>query len=100
MVMVVEETYLSQHQSLVLVEAEVPLLQEISVPTVAEYMVKMFAQLRILSVSVVTRRDTVRQCVTHPGGQSHGLIHLHNNTKLYKKYAPMMTRTLVINKKC
>ena len=55
-----EETYLSQHQSLVLVEAEVPLLQEASVPAVAGYMVKMFAQLGILSVSVVTRRNTSR----------------------------------------
>ena len=58
MVMVVEETYLSQHQSLVLIEVEVPLRQEVSVPAVAGYMVKMFAQLGILSVSVVTRRDT------------------------------------------
>ena len=99
MVMVMEETYLSLHQSLVLVEAEVPLLQEVSVPAVAGYMVKMFAQLEILFVSVVTRRDTSRQCVTHPGGHSHGHVHLHNNTRLYKKYAPMMARTLVIKQK-
>ena len=101
MVMFMEETYLSQHQSLVQVEAEVPLLQEVSVPAAAEFMVKMFAQLGILSVSVVTRRDILRQCATHPGGHSHSHIHLHlcNNIRLCKKYTPMMTRTLVTKQK-
>ena len=47
-------------QSLVLVEAEVSLLQEVTVPAVAGYMVKMFAQLGILSVSAVIRKDILR----------------------------------------
>ena len=95
----VEETYLSQHQhqSLVLVEAEVPLLWEVSVPAAAEFMVKMFAQLENLSVLVVTRGDIVRQCATHQGGHIH--LHLLNNIRLCKKYAPMMTRTLVTKQK-
>ena len=69
----VEETHLSQHQSLVLVlvEAEVTLLQEvISVPAVAEFIRKMFAQLKDLCVSDVIRRDILNQCAIHPG-QSH-----------------------------
>ena len=88
--MVVEETYHSQQQSLVLVlvEAEGPLLQETSVLAVAGYMVKMFAQLRIPFALVVTRRDTLGQCVTHPGGHSHGLIHLHNNTSCTRSTHP------------
>ena len=92
--MVMEKTYLSQQQSLVLVlvEAEGPLLQEASVPAVAGYMVKMFAQLGDLSVSDVTREDILRQCAFHPGGHSH--IHLLN-IRLCKKFEPMMTRTLV-----
>ena len=90
-----EETYLSQHQSLVLVEAEVPLLQEVSVPAVAEFMVKMFAQLGNLSVLDVTRRDILNQCAIHPGGHSHVHLHLLNNIRLCKKFEPMMTRTLV-----
>ena len=61
MVMVVEETYHSQQQSLVLVEAEgPPLLQEASVLAVAGYMVIMVAQLRIPFVLVVTRKDILR----------------------------------------
>ena len=93
-----EETYLiqHQHQSLVLVEAEVPLLV-VSVPAVAEFMVKMFAQLGNLSVLVVTRKDTLRQCATHQGGHIH--LHLLNNIRLCRKYAPMMTRTLVTKQK-
>ena len=78
--MVMEETYLSQHQSLVLVEAEVPLLwevQEVSVPAAAAFMVKMFAQLGNPSFLVVTRKDTLRQCATHPGGHRHSHVHLH-----------------------
>ena len=101
MVVVMEETYLSQHQSLVLVEAEVPLLwevQEVSVPAAAEFMVKMFAQLGNPSFLVVTRKDTLRQCATHLGRHSH-VLHLLNNIRLCKKYAPMMTRTLVTKQK-
>ena len=92
----VKETHLSQHQSLVLVEAEVTLLWEvISVPAVAEFTRKMFAQLKDLSVSEVTRRDILNQCAIHPGGHSHVHLHLLNNIRLCKKFEPMMTRTLV-----
>ena len=88
----VEATHLSQHQSLVLVKAEVTLLWEvISVPTVAEFIRKMFAQLGDLSVLGVTREDILRQCAIHPG---HSHIHLLN-LRLCKKFEPMMTRTLV-----
>ena len=93
-----EETYLIQyqHQSLVPVaEAEVPLLV-VSVPAAAEFMVKMFAQLGNLSVLVVTRKDTLRQCATQGG---HIRLHLLNNIRLCRKYTPMMTRTLVTKQK-
>ena len=97
----VKETHLSQHQSLVLVlvKAEVTLLREVSVPAVAEFMVKMFAQLGNLSVLVVTRRDILRQCAIHPGGHSHVHLHLRNNIRLCRKYEPMMTTTLVTKQK-
>ena len=89
----VEATHLSQHQSLVLIKAEVTLLQEeMSVPTVAEFIKEMFAQLGDLSVSDVTREDILRWCTIHPGGHSH--VHLLN-LRLCKKFKPMMTRTLV-----
>ena len=56
----VKETHLSQNQSLVLVKAEVTLLQEvISVPTAAEFIRKMFAQLD-LSVSGCNKRGHFR----------------------------------------
>ena len=82
-VMVMVETYHSQQQSLVLVlvEAEGPLLRAASVLAVAGHMVTMFAQLRIPFALVVTRKDILRRCVTHPG-HSHGHVHLHNKTKL------------------
>ena len=94
----VEETCLSQHQSLVLVEAEVPLLWEVSVPAAVDFMVKIFAQLGNLYVLVVTRKDTLRQCATHLERHSH-ILHLLNNIRLCKKYTPMMTRTLVTKQK-
>ena len=91
----VEETHLSQHQSLVLVKAEITLLREvISVPAAAEFIKKMFAQLGDLSFLDVTRKDILKQCAIHPGGHSH--VHLHLlNLRLCKKFEPMMTRTLV-----
>ena len=89
----IEATHLSQHQSLVLVKAEVTLLWEvISVPTVAEFIRKLFAQQGDLSVLGVTREGILRQCAIHPGGHSH--VHLLN-LRLCKKFKPMMTRTLV-----
>ena len=93
-----EEMYHSQQQNLVLVEAEGPLLQEASVLAVAGYMVIMVAQLRIPFALVVTREDILRRCVTHLGKHSHSHVHLHTKTRLYKKYAPMKTRTLVKHK--
>ena len=53
----------------------------------------MVAQLRILFVLVVTRKDILRQCVTLEK-HSHGHI-LHTKTRLSRKYTPMKTRTLV-----
>ena len=92
--MVMEDIYHSQLQSLVLVEAEEPpLLQETSVLVVAKYMVIMVAQLRILFVLVVTRKDILRQSVTL---EKHSHVYvLHTKTRLSRKYTPMKTRTLV-----
>ena len=68
----VEATHLSQHQSLVLVKAEVTLLQEVlSVPTVAEFMVKMFSQLGDVCFGCNKRGHFKTMCHSSRRTQSH-----------------------------
>ena len=83
-------------QSLVQAGAEASQLENLSVPTVAKFMLNgMIAQPENQRVMDVTRRDILRQCAIHPG-RLHSHDHPHRlNVRLYKRCKPRMTRTLV-----
>ena len=95
MVMVKVAHLTSQHQSLVKAEVTTitPLQEDLSVLTAAKFIKEMFAQQGDLFVLDVTKEDTLRQCVDHPG-EPHVL-----SKKLCKKFKPRRTRTLVTKQK-
>ena len=91
--MVVEDTYHSQLQSLVLVEVEEPLLQETSVKVVAKYMVMNGFPARNSVCFGCNKRGHFKTMCYSRKTQSHS--HVLLNKRLSKKYIPMKTRTLV-----
>ena len=88
----------SQHQSLAKAEVITPLQEDLNVLTAGKCIMEMFAQQGDLFVMDATKGDTSRQCAIHPG-RFHSHDHPHKlNLRLYKRYRPKVTRTLVKQK--